>query len=87
MDIFLQTQDVSFYQEDILDGTFVIDLGDALESITPMVLDEIINPKDLERIEKNHAELEEENEATDDGTESTNEEDEATNEDDEATYD
>jgi len=46
------TQDVEFFQEDGLDGTFVIDLGAALDSITSLVSDEITDPKDLEELEK-----------------------------------
>jgi len=40
------------YQEEGLDGTFVIDLGDALDTIISLGSDEITDPKDLETIEK-----------------------------------
>jgi len=74
------TQDVEFFQEDGLDGTFVIDLGAALDSITSLVSDEITDPKDLEELEKNPAEIEEENEAIDEEIESTDEENEDSDE-------
>jgi len=74
------TQDVEFFQEDGLDGTFVIDLGAALDSITSLVSDEITDPKDLEEREKNQAEIEEENEAIDEEIESTDEENEDSDE-------
>jgi hypothetical protein len=70
------TQDVEFFQEDGLDGTFVIDLGVALDSLTSLGSDEITDPKDLKDLEKNPAEMEEENEASDEETESTDEENE-----------
>jgi hypothetical protein len=51
-------------------------LGAALDSLTSLVSDEIIDPKDLEDLEKNPTEIEEENEASDEETESTDEENE-----------
>ncbi|CAN6219500.1 unnamed protein product [Urochloa humidicola] len=86
------SQDGEFYQEDGLDGTFVIDLDDALDCITPLGSDEITDPMDLETLEKTPAEFEEEIEATceeiectDAETESMDEEDD--DEQDEAAYD
>jgi hypothetical protein len=73
-------QDVEFFQEDRLDGTFVTDLGAALDSLTSLGSDEITDPKDLEDLEKNLAEIEEDNEASDEETESTNEENEDSDE-------
>lgn len=78
-------QDVEFYQEDGLDGTFVIDFDDALDYITPVGSDEITDPMDSETLEKNPADHEEENEATNEESESTDEE--AESEQDETTYD
>lgn len=46
------THDVLFYQEDGLEGEFVIDLGGCLESLTSFVSDEITDPKELEVLEK-----------------------------------
>ena len=46
------TQQMEFYQEDGLHGTFVIDLGDDFEITPPLILDEITNPKDLEFLEQ-----------------------------------
>jgi hypothetical protein len=43
-------QDV--YQADGLDGTFVIDLSNALDSILAMGSDLVTDPKDLEAIQK-----------------------------------
>jgi len=40
-------QEESFYQEDGLPGTFVIDLGDDLDNINPIDSDEITDPTDL----------------------------------------
>jgi hypothetical protein len=70
------SQDVSFYQEEGLDGTFVIDLGDALDLMSPLVEDEITDPEDIQRLEKNSAEHDEENEGTDEENESADQEDE-----------
>ncbi len=42
---------MSFFQEDGLDGTFVIDLGSDLENSATVGSDEITNPKDLKRLE------------------------------------
>ena len=42
------SHDVLFYQEDGLEGEFVIDLGVDLESLTALVSDEISDPKELE---------------------------------------
>jgi len=55
-------------------------LGAALDSITSLVSDEITDPKDLEGLEKNQAEIEEENEAIDEEIESTDEENEDSDE-------
>lgn len=46
--------DVFVYQEDDLEGTFVIDLGIDLEVTTSLISDEIeiTDPKDLERLKK-----------------------------------
>ena len=41
-------EQMEFYQEDGLQGTFVIDLGNDFEITLPLILDEITNPKDLE---------------------------------------
>lgn len=43
-------QDV--YQADGLDGAFVIDLSDALDSIIATGSEEVTDPKDLEAIQK-----------------------------------
>jgi hypothetical protein len=69
------SQVVSFYQEESFDGTFVIDLGEALDLKCPLVEDDITDPKDL-RLDKSSAEHDEENEGTDEEIESTNQEDE-----------
>ncbi|CAD6338686.1 unnamed protein product [Miscanthus lutarioriparius] len=76
------------YQEEGLDGTFVIDLGDALDTIISLGSDEITDPKDLETNEKaavqdegyDEEEIEEE-------YESTEEEEELMDEEAEETYD
>jgi hypothetical protein len=47
--------DVLVYQEDGLEGTFVIDLGDDLEVVAPLMSDEITDPKELERLKKQQA--------------------------------
>jgi hypothetical protein len=47
-----QVQELSFFQEEGLDGTFVIDLNIELDNATPTVLDEITDPKDLEFLSK-----------------------------------
>jgi hypothetical protein len=78
-------QDV--YQEDGLDGTFVIDLGAALDSFTSLGLDEITAPKDLEAIEKRVLEDDEYDEEDVQEGETTEEEDEPMDEEDEETYD
>lgn len=44
-------EDMSFFQEDGLDGTFVIDLGSDLENSATVGSNEITNPKDLKRLE------------------------------------
>lgn len=41
-------QDISFYQEDGLEGHFVIDLGNDLDIVMPCISDEITDPKDLD---------------------------------------
>ena len=45
------SHDISFFQEDGLEGTFVIDLGD-IELIDTLASDEITDPKELEELEK-----------------------------------
>ena len=42
------TEDVTFFQEEGLDGTFVIDLDVELDNSAPLLLDEIVNPNELE---------------------------------------
>ena len=44
------SHDISFFQEDGLEGTFVIDLGDI--EIVASVADEITDAKELEELEK-----------------------------------
>jgi len=44
------SHDISFFQEDGLEGTFVIDLGDI--EIVASTTDEITDPKELEELEK-----------------------------------
>jgi len=76
------------YQEEGLDGTFVIDLGDALDTIISLGSDEIANPKDLETIEK--AAVEDEGYDEEDikeEYESTDKEEEPMDEEAEETYD
>jgi hypothetical protein len=46
------TDDISFFQEDGLEGTFVIDLGGDIEIIEAAASDEITDPKELEELEK-----------------------------------
>ena len=72
------------YQEDGLDGTFVIDLGEALDSLVSLGSDEITDVVDLETIEKTTVEDEE----YDEEGNTTEEEHEAiTDESEEETYD
>jgi len=52
--------EVSFYQEDGLLGSFVIDLGADLDNIVPIVSDEITNPIDLEFLAKVNTEAQDE---------------------------
>ena len=79
-------QDV--YQESGLDGTFVIDLGDALDSITSLGLGEITDPKDLEAIENRVVEAEGyDEEAMQEEGGTSEEEDELLVEEEEQTYD
>ena len=76
------------YQEEGLDGTFVIDLGDALDTIISLGSDEITDPKDLETIEK--AAVQDEGydeEDIEEEYESTEEEEEPMDEEAEETYD
>jgi len=42
------TEDIMFFQEEGLEGTFVIDLGVDLNNSAPVLLDEIVNPNELE---------------------------------------
>ena len=76
-------------QEDGLDGTFVIDLGEALDSLVSLDSDEITDVVDLETIEKTTVEDEEyDEEAIDEEGNTTEEEHEAiTDESEEETYD
>lgn len=53
-----------FFQEDGLEGTFVIDLGLEIDNTSPIVSDEITDPKDLEFLSKATSEVE----MADDGT-------------------
>ena len=46
------TDDISYFQEDGLEGTFVINLRGDFEIIAPTASDEITNPKELEELEK-----------------------------------
>jgi hypothetical protein len=72
------------YQEDGLDGTFVVDLGEALDSLVSLGSDEITDVVDLEAIERAMVEDEE----YDEEGHTTEEEDEAiADESDEETYD
>ena len=76
------------YQENSLDGTFVIDLGDALDSITSLGLGEITDPKDLEAIENRVVEAEGyDEEAMQEEGGTSEEEDELLVEEEEQTYD
>jgi hypothetical protein len=77
------------YQNDGLDGTFVIDLGEALDSLVFLGSDGIADVVDLETIEKATVENEEyDEEAIDEEGNTTKEEDEAiTDESEEETYD
>ena len=71
-----------------MDGTFVIDLGDALDTIISLGSDEITDPKDLETIEK--AAVQDEGydeEDIEEEYESTEEEEEPMDEEAEETYD
>ncbi|CAD6252847.1 unnamed protein product [Miscanthus lutarioriparius] len=79
----------SIFQEDGLDGTFVIDLGEALDSLVSLGSDEITDVVDLETIEKTTVEDEEyDEEAIDEEGNTTEEEHEAiTDESEEETYD
>jgi hypothetical protein len=78
-------QDV--YQADGLDGTFVIDLSDALDSIIAMGSDEVTDPKDLEAIQKQVVLDEEYDEEAIEEKEEMKEDDEAMHEEDEENYD
>ena len=51
---------MSFYQEDGLLGSFVIDLGAELDNIVLIVSDEITNPADLEFLAKLNTEAQDE---------------------------
>jgi hypothetical protein len=75
------------YQMDGLDGTFVIDLSDALDSIIAMGLDEVTDPKDLEAIQKQVVLDDEYDEEAIEEEEEIEEDDEAMHEEDEETYD
>ena len=41
------TEDIMFFQEEGLEGTFVIDLGVDLDNSAPILLDEIVDPNKL----------------------------------------
>ena len=66
-----QVQEFSFFQNEGLDGTFVIDLNIELDNATPIVSDEITDPKDLEFLSKLNTEAED----MDDNTYEDDEED------------
>ncbi|CAD6242072.1 unnamed protein product [Miscanthus lutarioriparius] len=78
-------QDV--YQADGLDGAFVIDLSDALDSIIATGSDEVTDLKDLEAIQKQVVLDEEYDEEVIEEEKETEEDDEAMDEEDEETYD
>ena len=44
-----ETNDISYFQEDGLEGTFVINQRGDFEIIAPTASDEITNPKELEK--------------------------------------
>ena len=46
------TDDISFFQEEGLQGAFVINLGGDFEAIEPLASDEITDPKELDELEK-----------------------------------
>jgi hypothetical protein len=46
------TEDVTFFQEEGLEGTFVIDLGVDLDNSAPLLSDEIVDEKELEILER-----------------------------------
>jgi len=76
------------YQENSLDGTFVIDLEEAFDSITSLSLDEITDPKDLEAIDNRVVEDEGyDEEAMHEEGQTTEEEDKPMDEEEEQTYD
>jgi len=77
------------YQEDGLEGTFVIDLGAALDSITSSLgSDEVTDPKDLEAIENRVEDEEYDEEAIyEEGDCPEEGEDEPMDEEEEETYD
>jgi len=77
------TYDVSFYQEDGLEGTFTIDLGDGLENIMSCGSDEITDPKELEILEKQSAQEYVVDEESNEEDEESDDEDEESDEDDE----
>ena len=71
-----------------MDGTFVIDLEEAFDSITSLSLDEITDPKDLEAIDNRVVEDEGyDEEAMHEEGETTEEDDEPMDEEEEETYD
>jgi len=41
------TEDIMFFQEEGLEGSFVIDLGVDLDNSAPVLLDEIVDPNEL----------------------------------------
>jgi hypothetical protein len=57
---------VLFFQEEGLEGTFVIDLNIELDDTTAVVSDEIIDPKELEFLSKLNTEGQEEDEESQD---------------------
>jgi hypothetical protein len=46
------TEDIMFFQEEGLEGTFVIDLGVDLDNSATVLLDEIVDPNELEVLER-----------------------------------
>lgn len=74
----VSTDHITFFQEDGLEGTFVIDLGD-IELVASSATDEITDPKELEELEKQSVApqqeeiLETDEESQEDDTESCDE--------------
>ena len=68
-------QEMSFFQEEGLEGTFVIDLDIELDNQTSVVSDEITDPKDLEFLSKLNTEGDSEQALDDEDTYEEDEED------------